>query len=349
MIRRALYFLVCLYLFIFSLELIKLGAAPLEGAASAWIANGPLSCFGFGWLLACVILSGSPVAAIALALLASGTIGVEDCFAMIVGSRLGASFVVLVVGFIYDLRSDSRRGGVYVGILAFLTTASVYLPALGVGYWLVRSDLLGGVRLESPGVMVSIVDVAFRPLADGVGEACAAIGVPIAFVAVLGVATMVASFKLFDKTLPEVDPLGGRLGQMANTIFRPSIGLLFGMLVTCLTLSVSVSLTLLVPLTVRGVVRRENLIPYILGANVTTFVDTLLFSLVVDHAAAFPIVLTASLVVTLITLPIVFFGLYRHYERALDGAATAISQRRSRVAAFVVVVFLIPLVLLFVR
>ena len=48
-----------------------------------------------------------------------------------------------------------------------------------------------------------------------------------------------------------------------------------GLATTALTLSVSISISLLVPLAARGYVRRENAWPYILGANVTTLVDTL--------------------------------------------------------------------------
>ena len=57
-----------------------------------------------------------------------------------------------------------------------------------------------------------------------------------------------------------------------------------GALVTLLTLSVSVSLSVLVPLNHRGYVRRENVIPYIMGAGITTFVDTLLAALLLTQS-----------------------------------------------------------------
>ena len=56
--------------------------------------------------------------------------------------------------------------------------------------------------------------------------------------------------------------------------YRPWFMFAVGLGVTVLTLSVSVSLSLLVPLAARGYIRRENVVPYILGANITTFVDT---------------------------------------------------------------------------
>ena len=78
----------------------------LEGSVftdNAW------SALGVGWLGACIVLSGSPVAASSLTLLDGGAINRSESFAMLTGSRLGASFVVLVVGVIYALRRDAGR------------------------------------------------------------------------------------------------------------------------------------------------------------------------------------------------------------------------------------------------
>ena len=43
--------------------------------------GGLSGALGFGWMMACVVLSGSPVAAIALALLAARTLSTEEAFA----------------------------------------------------------------------------------------------------------------------------------------------------------------------------------------------------------------------------------------------------------------------------
>ena len=135
---------------------------------------------------------------------------------------------------------------------------------------------------------------------------------------------------------------------MATTIYRPSIAFVFGMVVTAMTLSVSVSLTLLVPLTVRGIVRRENLIPFILGANITPFMDTIVASLLVGHPAAFTVVASAVLVVTLITVPIVFV-VYRPYEKIVDSLASWVTAERYHLIVFVVLLFALPLLLILFR
>lgn len=349
-LKRALCFALSIYLFVLALELTKGGASalrvvfPLEGS------RGFLEAFGLGWLLACLFLSGSPVAAVSLGLFAAEIIDSMECYAMIMGSRVGASFVVLVIGFAYDIRARrsrakeshaaDSRGGVYVGALALLVTASVYLPALGLGGLLLSTDSLGGLAPERLAHGISVVDALFGPIVR-VAEAW----LPAWLRALAGIGLILGAFRVFDAALPGVDPTGGRLGQMATTIYRPPVAFAFGMILTAITLSVSVSLTLLVPLTVRGVVRRENLIPFILGANITTFVDTLAASLLLRHPGAFPVVLSAALVVTAISIPVIFV-VYRPYEAMIDGAATWITARRRRLGTFVGLLFAVPLLLI---
>lgn len=346
MFRRVLLISISLFLVVLSLELIKEGAKDLSQMEDGIHSRGVFACLGMGWLLACVVFSGSPVAATALALLAGDTLTETESFAMIIGSRLGASFVVLAVGLTYDLRTRGQRGGVYVGTLAFLTTFSVYVPALAFGHALVSYDYLSVLEFEPPAFFASGVSALFSPVVALASEAVEAMGLPRWTLIILGIACLLIAFKVFDQTLPEADPLGGRVGQMSTMIFRPSIAFLIGMVITCITLSVSLSLTLLVPLTVRGLIRRENLIPYILGANITTFVDTLVLAFLVDHPPAFKIVLCAVLVVTVISLPIVFV-VYRPYERLLDATASAICSKYRFLAFFVILVFLVPLILAF--
>jgi hypothetical protein len=48
-------------------------------------------------------MSGSPVAASALTFLDAGIITAVQTFTMIIGSRMGASFIILFIGFIYVL------------------------------------------------------------------------------------------------------------------------------------------------------------------------------------------------------------------------------------------------------
>lgn len=344
MVRRVFFITTSILLFIFSLKLVLEGTDDLNKELQDTLASGPLGCLGLGWLLASVVLSGSPVAASALVLVRDGLLSAQESFAMIVGSRLGASFVVLALGALYDLRFSGKRGGAYVGALAFFVTATIYLPALGIGLLTIETGVIDHIGVRPPDVFVDVLDIAFGPVVAACKNLLVHLDIPVAWLVLVGVILIVVAFQVFDLALPKIDPLGGKLGQMATTIYRPSIGFLFGMLVTCITLSVSISLGLLVPLTVRGIIRRENLTPYILGANITTFSDTLAISLLVDHASAFAIVLCSIAIVTAISLPIVFF-FYRPYERIIDSMSSLVVSRRWVLGVFLLGLLLLPLTL----
>jgi len=341
-LKVAALLVVSLYLFILGLELIKAGAKPLGSWIQALGVDSVKGALGLGWLLACVVLSGSPVAAFSLGLLDKEMLDSYQSFAMITGSRLGASFVVLVVGFLYDRRTRRETGGVYVGALALITTATVYIPAFGLGYVALKAGWFEGIRFGLPAEIESFLDLILKPVARGLGEV-----LPTWSLAILGIVAIVGAFKLFDGFLPVVDPTGGRLSKMATTIYRPWITFIFGMLVTSITLSVSVSLTILVPLTARGLVRRENLIPYILGANITTFVDTLFASLLLKNPAGFTVVFCEICAVSAFSLPIVFLA-YRPYERVVDELALKVTRTRFRLGLFVMGLFFIPILLIWI-
>jgi Na+/phosphate symporter len=87
-LRKAPMFLASLLLFILGIELLKGGAqgvAPLIGNYLA--VDNPANALGFGWLLAYLVMSGSPVAAATLAFFDAGALDRLQALAMITGSR----------------------------------------------------------------------------------------------------------------------------------------------------------------------------------------------------------------------------------------------------------------------
>jgi Na+/phosphate symporter len=112
-------------------------------------------------------------------------------------------------------------------------------------------------------------------------------------------------------------------------------------------MSVSVSLSILVPLSDRGFIRRENLIPYILGANITTFIDTLLASVLLDNPLAFTIVLVQMVSITLVSI-VFLTTVYRRYERAMLGFVAWATANNRNLAMFMTTIFVVPIILMLV-
>jgi sodium-dependent phosphate cotransporter len=336
-----------LFVFILALQLLKKGAGAqgLGWLLHALDVTGVGDTLGFGWLMAYVVLSGSPVAAIALTAYSGGALSAYQAFAMITGSRLGASFIVLFVGFLYYLRGQRRIASVSIGVTALIVTATIYLPALALGLVILSQGWLDGVRVGPSSELNSVISQIYDPIVD-----LAAHNLPAWLVFVAGIGTLLLAFRIFDQALPEVDPERTGFQRIADLVYRPEMMFLLGMVVTSLTLSVSVSLTVLVPLSIKGYVRRENVTPYIMGANITTFVDTLIAATLLNSPAnmahsPFTIVLVEVISVSMFSA-IVLTWFYRPYQRRLERAIEWVLGDQRRLALFLAVILLIPILLL---
>lgn len=338
---KVLLFLVSLFLFILAITLMKEGARDLAPLVrDRFRVTNTANALGFGWLFAYIIMSGSPVAAAALTFFDAEVITDLGAFAMITGSRLGASFIVIFVGFIYVLRGRDRAASLGMGLLSLLVTGTTYLAAFVVGIFLLNRGLLDHLHLQSGAVLTSITDRIFDPIAAFFLSVLPGWGL-----FVVGMVIIILSFNLFDKCLPEMTLKESQMGRMSRVVYRPVVMFLLGAAITMISMSVSVSLTILVPLSQRGFVRRENVIPYIMGANITTFVDTLLAAVLLNNPRAFTVVLAEMLSITIVSIIVLLF-FFRVYQQAMLGLADWVTERKRHLAVFMISILVIPLLLL---
>ncbi len=342
-LRKIVLFLASLYLFMLSITLMKEGArsvAPL--VRNLLEVTSAANALGFGWLFAYAIMSGSPVAAAALTFFDAGVVDRLGAFSMITGSRLGASFLVLLIGFLYVLRGRDRATSLSMGLLSLAVTATTYLPSLLLGAVILRAGLLDSVQLQSGALLYSVVEQVVGPL-SGVAVSL----LPSWAVFLLGLGVIWCSFNLFDKCLPQMTIKESQLGWMSRLVYRPWIMFLLGALITVVSMSVSLSLSILVPLSARGFVRRENVIPYIMGANVTTFIDTLLAAVLLENPAAFTLVFVQMFCITVVSV-VILATVYRPFERAMLRFVVWVTVRNRNLALFMAVIFMVPIALMLV-
>lgn len=339
---KAGYGLAGLALFIFSLESLKKGAGGLEPVLDNLSADGVVNLLGFGWSGAYAVMSGSPVAAISLSLYAGGTISDVEAFAMLNGSRLGASFIVLFVGFLLWVFHRRSADGLYIGVVALLTAFTLWLPVLPIGILALREGWFDSVEVSSPGALTSFIEVAFDPAVDLADDQ-----LPGLLLFALGGGLLLGAFTVFDRALPNLEQPSLRVERIKDRAHHPLAMLLLGLLITAMTLSVSISLTLLIPLTLKGYLRRDGIIPYVMGANISTWVDTMIAALLLDSPRAFTIVFTQMVIGAAVSLVVLLF-LYRPYSRLILATAHRVTRSRRGFAAFLGAIFLVPLVLFLV-
>jgi Na+/phosphate symporter len=118
-----------------------------------------------------------------------------------------------------------------------------------------------------------------------------------------------------------------------------------GLLVTLLTLSVSVSIGILVPLSARGYVRRENIMPYVLGANVSTMIDTLAAAMLLGSPQAVTVVAAHMLSAIIISLPLVVLA-YEPYRKLMSDTLEWTMRSHRNFALFLGVFLIVPIALI---
>jgi Na+/phosphate symporter len=329
-----------LFLFILAVILMKEGARGLAPLVRDNLAiDNAANSLGFGWLFAYLIMSGSPVAAAALTFFDAGVVSELGAFAMIIGSRLGASFIVLFIGFVYVLRGQDRTTSLGMGLLSLTVTGSTYAFAFIIGAVVLRTGLLDGVQFGSGVLLASIIDLLFGPIVH-----LLAAFLPGWSLFVVGLGIIILSFNLFDRCLPQMTVKESQVGRMSRLVYRPWVMFTLGAAITMISMSVSVSLSILVPLSARGFIRRENVIPYIMGANITTFIDTLLAAVLLGTSLAFTIILVGMSSITLVSI-IILATSYRHYERATLEFVNRITASNRNLAVFMLFIFAIPIIL----
>ena len=331
-------FLVALFLFVGALQVMKTGAAGLDVLQhGGLLVKNAASTLGLGWMGALFVLSGSPIAASALTLVAAGSISETEGFTMLTGSRLGAAFVVLLVAVIYALRSGAgeRLKPVSTAVMAICTTAVIYIPGSILGLALLSSAPFESLDLQFPAGFSDLIDLVYGGLIEQV-ETWPSL---VLFVGGLGI--LLLAFKLIDQVVPEMSQEkieSSRLSWLRRkwTMFG------LGCLVALVTMSVSVALTVLVPLVTKKYVKREHIVPYIMGANITTLGDTLLAAFLLNDPATVRIVVASIVGSTIVSVVILAF-FYPQVRTGIWRFQRQMTRSKTRLAAFTAGLFLVPI------
>jgi sodium-dependent phosphate cotransporter len=326
---RALAALATVLLFLFAVQLLGTATATfadvLGRVLERVVTNGP-SALGLAWVVTYALTNGSVVAALALSLFSTDLVTASQLYLMIAGSRLGGAGFVVVVGALDYVQKErySFRKAVSMGVLTFLLTHSVYVPATLFG-WLLLPRLQPALRGWSREVgFETWAPNAFEPATVAVTRL---VGGGPAFL--LALAILFVSLNLFDRLLSAV-PTEDLRRYVFQHFERRWVALGLGVLVTGATTSVAFSLGVVVPLYNRGYVKRREILPYVLGANLGTLFDTLIVAVVLNSSTGVAVVLTVIWTATVVTLAAMLgYGWYAS-ERRTEFSTTVASFWRSR-------------------
>lgn len=329
--------------FLFAVKLLgaaTAAAAPVIERLLFRVVVSDAAALGLGWLAAYALGNGSVVAALGLSLFGAGLLSTAELFMIVAGSRLGAAAIVVFVGALDYVQHErySLPESVSLGLLTFLLTLSIYLPVTAIGY--LGLPLIVGRFLTLGGGWVGGVRGP-RPVDALTGAVTSAVGPGPAVV--LSVLVLYGSLRLFDRVLARVDTETIR-ERFFRHFDRTWLSFAIGLFVTGVTTSVAFSLGVIVPLYNRGYVEREELVPYVLGANIGTLLDTLVVAAVLGSRVGVAVVLSLLSVAGTVTLLVLL--VHDGYCRLVTRADDRLLRDRRAFVAFVVALLLLPLALL---
>lgn len=339
-LKRGAYAIAGIALFILSIELLKTSTNSVLPLLKNFIGfiNSPSKALGAGWIFSYLIFSGSPVAALSLSFLDAGLLTAPSSFAMIIGSRLGASFILIVIGVVEYLRGEGElMDTTSIGFLSFLITYTICIPALFLGLILLRLDL---VSFQFNLSFVSAIAELYSPAVNFI---LSNTGPLLSFI--FSLVLLYISLSVFEQSFRKIKVERARSSWINFLMERPYFSFLFGALVTMLGQSVSLSIGVMVPLYLKGFIERRNLIPYIMGANVTTFTDTLAVGFLLGNATAVNIT-SIALLGNLVISGVILLFYHRYYDFVRRTMNYLLFERRALIL-FLSFLLIFPIFLLF--
>jgi sodium-dependent phosphate cotransporter len=290
-----LYFLLLLYLFFFSIELMS-AAFKLAGRGFAEqlvaTAADPLAGLIIGFLATSLIQSSSTTTTIVVGLVASGALSISVAIPMVMGANIGTTMTNTIVSMGHVTRSHEFARAFaastvhdFFNILAALTLLPIevfFHPVERSAHFLeTLFEGAGGMSLASP------LKLAVGPPADFFLERIP-YEIPLLVIA-LGVLFFALSQMMKVMRGAVLDRLEGLFSRV---LFRNDFASFsLGVVTTAAVQSSSATTSLVVPLAGTGVLSLRQIYPYTLGANLGTTVTAILASMATANPAAVTVAL----------------------------------------------------------
>jgi sodium-dependent phosphate cotransporter len=342
--RRLLLATGSIFLFVFGLQLLgdsTTAVAEILRGVVKKLVTGDISSLGAGWILAYFVLNGATSAAIGIAFLQSGIIDTLNTFMFISGSRLGATFIVVFIGILEYLqgKNDDIRDSCSIGLLQFLTTYAIYIPAIVLGYISLSMFELSFLRVSAPAAFNYGLDLIFGPFTSILSNV-----LPPTLLFLVSILTLVVSLRLFDRSFKGISEESFKSKYVRFRLTDKWTAFAAGSAITLVTTSVALSVGIIVPLYNRGYFKRREIIPYLMGANLTTMISSIMAAAVIESAGA----MKATLVLTIAVLSVtaVALILYDRFYQMIQKTFNTVMLNNTYLYIFTASLVLTPLLLI---
>jgi len=288
---RPIGLLIALYVFILSITLLgasfKLFGKDFAETLLTTTSNPVIGLF-IGILATSIIQSSSTTTSIVVGMVAGGLISIEGAIPIVMGANIGTTITNTMVSLTHITRSREfgrAFGGAIVHDIFNLLAVILLFPLQYFTNFLGYAALfMEGVFENSGGLQfISPIKVITEPVVNGIihllGDSSwlsALIAILMLFVALKFMVDIMKSL-----VISRVE------GFFDRTIFKTTFrALTFGIILTSIVQSSSITTSLVIPLVGAGVLTIRQIYPYTLGANIGTTVTAIMASLVTQNPGA---------------------------------------------------------------
>ncbi len=289
-----------LYLFILSIEIIKRASMLFEPTIRNFIAQNitPIKAICIGWFTTSVAQSSGAVGSVVTTFTGNGILNLPTAIYILIGASLGSTFITLLISLIVSTkkRRDFRHGfeiGLCYSIYSVFLIVIVFFLEYFFKFFSRTSLFIASILKDKIGILQipNIVEIITSPiisLLSFTGNH---------FVLLfLGFVALILALRFISKSIIEV--LGGeeKARDFIDNHFNSKYKTYFiGFLLTAIVFSSGITIGLLVPLAASRLIGLRRSIPFILGADLGTFTDIFLASLIVGETNALATAIAFSL------------------------------------------------------
>jgi len=280
-----------LYLFVFSIELIKKTSLLLAPLFKEFLLNSitPLKAICVGWFTTSIFQSSGAIGSITAAFAGNDLISLSTAIYLLAGTSIGATITALIISLIIvaKKRRDFRHGfeiGLCYTIYNIILISIILLLEYFFKIFSRTSMIIAEFLFKKISFfhIPNIVETFTSPIINFL-----LIKNNYALAFVIAFVFLIFSLKYIGKSV--IDVLGGeeKSRSFINKYFESKYKAYFiGVILTAIVFSSGITIGLLVPLAVARLINLKKAIPFIIGARLGTSTDIFLASLIINQPSA---------------------------------------------------------------
>jgi len=301
-----------------------------------------------GVLATSLVQSSSTTTSMTVALVAAGAIAVDGAIPIIIGANIGTSVTNTLVSMGHISRPvEFRRAFAAATVHDFFNLLAVLILfplQLATNFLGQASTFLGVLLREAGGLqLINPIKIVVDPATELVTQLTSESGILMLIVSILLLFTALRYIVLNLKVL-----VIGRVEAFFDTVlFKNSLrALSFGVILTIMVQSSSITTSLAVPLAGAGILTLRQIFPMTLGANLGTTITAMLAAMVTGAEAAV-VVAFAHVLFNIFGIVIIWPIRWLPLAMANLAADWSIRSKLIPVTYILVTFFLIPLALIY--